>query len=78
MYAQDEMGGGHPLASDVRATLLDALRAHPGDVWLEMLRDLCEAVEAEDRGKIVLLTGPFVRTANPRMRPIEDLPESLL
>jgi hypothetical protein len=57
--------------------VLDALRAHPGDVWLEMLRDLCEAVEAEDRGKIVLLTGPFVRTANPRMRPIEDLPESL-
>jgi hypothetical protein len=53
--------------------VLDAIATQP-DPWLEMVRDLCESVEAEDGPKIVLLTRPLVRTVQPRMPPIEDLP----
>jgi hypothetical protein len=53
--------------------VLDALATNP-DPWLEMVRDLCVAVEAENGPKIVLLTGPLVRTVEPRRPPIEDLP----
>ncbi len=53
--------------------VLDAIKTHP-DEWLEMVLKLCEAVEAEDGPKIVLLTRPLVTKVAPRMPPIEDLP----
>jgi GNAT superfamily N-acetyltransferase len=39
MYAQDEMGGGRALASDVEARLLDGLRTHPTTIILLAYED---------------------------------------
>lgn len=51
-----------------------AIQAHPS---LERVRKLCEAVDAEDRGRIALLTGPFVKSEVALHPPIEDLPQEL-
>ncbi len=59
-YAQDPMGGGHPLAGDVKARLVDGLKAAPGSmVWL--------AVDGGDYiGVVTAFVGYSTFAAKPR------------
>ncbi len=62
------------MATPFYQPVVDALRVRPGHEALLRVLRLCQAVEAEDRGKIMLLTGPVVKTVNSRVSPVGDLP----